>query len=283
VSVRQERINQYSVFEDRMSSDFPTSSLMIVDIMLTELCNRTCDFCPRAVDYPNLNLHMDLNLFSKICDDLSDIYYQNRVLLCGFGENLLYKNIFEAIQILRSKLPYNEYLQIVTNGDRLTKDTILKLYESGLNRIYVSCYDGIEQVDYFQSMFDELNIDTNNYYFMHYYKPPEENYGFVHYSNRGGKLFNDTSYLNRGCNSPSYAMQINWDGKVLLCSHDWTKSVVCGDLNNEHLKNIWLHSPKYQQYRAMLYNNKRDTGPCNKCNVVGTLYGDKSKEMLHIG
>ncbi len=283
MSVRQERINQYSVFEDRMSSDFPTSSLMIVDIMLTELCNRTCDFCPRAVDYPNLNLHMDLNLFSKICDDLSDIYYQNRVLLCGFGENLLYKNIFEAIQILRSKLPYNEYLQIVTNGDRLTKDTILKLYESGLNRIYVSCYDGIEQVDYFQSMFDELNIDTNNYYFMHYYKPPEENYGFVHYSNRGGKLFNDTSYLNRGCNSPSYAMQINWDGKVLLCSHDWTKSVVCGDLNNEHLKNIWLHSPKYQQYRAMLYNNKRDTGPCNKCNVVGTLYGDKSKEMLHIG
>ena len=236
MSVRQERINQYSVFEDRMSSDFPTSSLMIVDIMLTELCNRTCDFCPRAVDYPNLNLHMDLTLFSKICDDLSDIYYQNRVLLCGFGENLLYKNIFEAIQILRSKLPYNEYLQIVTNGDRLTKDTILKLYESGLNRIYVSCYDGIEQVDHFQSLFDELNIDTNNYYFMHYYKPPEENYGFVHYSNRGGKLFNDTSYLNRGCNSPSYAMQINWDGKVLLCSHDWTKSVICGDLNNEHLK-----------------------------------------------
>jgi len=283
VNVKKERTSQYSVFESRMSPDFPTSSLMIVDIMLTELCNRTCDFCPRAVDYPNLNLHMDLDLFSKICDDLSDIYYQNRVLLCGFGENLLYKNIFEAIQILRSKLPYNEYLQIVTNGDRLTKDTIIKLYQSGLNRIYVSCYDGIEQVEHFQSLFDELNIDSNNYYFMHYYKPPEENYGFIHYSNRGGKLFNDTSYLNRGCNSPSYAMQINWDGKVLLCSHDWTKSVVCGDLNNEHLKNIWLYSPKYQQYRAMLYNNKRDTGPCNKCNVVGTLYGDKSKEMLHIG
>jgi radical SAM protein with 4Fe4S-binding SPASM domain len=283
VNVKKERTSQYSVFEDRMSAEYPTSTLMIVDIMLTELCNRTCDFCPRAVDYPNLNLHMDLNLFSKICDDLSDIYYQNRVLLCGFGENLLYKNIFEAIQILRSKLPHNEYLQIVTNGDRLTKDTILKLYESGLNRIYVSCYDGIEQVDHFQSMFDELNIDNNNYYFMHYYKPPEENYGFVHYSNRGGKLFNDTSYLNRGCNSPSYAMQINWDGKVLLCSHDWTKSVICGDLNNQHLKNIWLYSPKYQQYRAMLYKNKRDTGPCNKCNVVGTLYGDKSKQLLHNG
>jgi radical SAM protein with 4Fe4S-binding SPASM domain len=280
VNVKKERTSQYSVFEDRMSAEYPTSSLMIVDIMLTELCNRTCDFCPRAVDYPNLNLHMDLDLFSKICDDLSDVYYQNRVLLCGFGENLLYKNIYEAIQILRSKLPYNEYLQIVTNGDRLTKDIILKLYESGLNRIYVSCYDGIEQVEHFQSLFDELNIDNNNYYFMHYYKPPEENYGFVHYSNRGGKLFNDTSYLNRGCNSPFYAMQINWDGKVLLCSHDWTKSVVCGDLKTEYLKNIWLHSPQYKQYRSMLIN-KRDVGPCNKCNVVGTLYGDKSRELLH--
>lgn len=280
MSVKQERINQYSVFEDRMSSEFPTSSLMIVDIMLTELCNRTCDFCPRAVDYPNLNLHMDLDLFSKICDDLAYINYLNRVLLCGFGENLLYKNIYKAIQILRSKLPNNEYLQIVTNGDRLKKDTILKLYDAGLNKIYVSCYDSKEQVEHFQSLFDELSIDSDKYYFMHYYKPSEENYGFVHYSNRGGKLFNDTSYLNRGCNSPFYAMQINWDGKVLLCSHDWTKSVVCGDLNTEYLKNIWLHSPQYKQYRSMLIN-KRDVGPCNKCNVVGTLYGNKSRELLH--
>ena len=280
MSVKQERINQYSVFEDRMSSEFPTSSLMIVDIMLTELCNRTCDFCPRAVDYPNLNLHMDLDLFSKICDDLSYINYLNRVLLCGFGENLLYKNIYKAIQILRSKLPNNKYLQIVTNGDRLKKDTILKLYDAGLNKIYVSCYDGKEQVEHFQSLFDELNINSDKYYFMHYYKPSEENYGFVHYSNRGGKLFNDTSYLNRGCNSPFYAMQINWDGKVLLCSHDWTKSVVCGDLNTEYLKNIWLYSPQYKQYRSMLIN-KRDIGPCNKCNVVGTLYGDKSRQLLH--
>ena len=280
MNVKKDRTNQYSIFEDRMSSEFPTSSLMIVDIMLTELCNRTCDFCPRAVDYPNLNLHMDLDLFTKICDDLAYINYLNRVLLCGFGENLLYKNIYEAIQILRSKLPNNEYLQIVTNGDRLKKETILKLYNSGLNKIYVSCYDGKEQVEHFQSLFDELNINSDKYYFMHYYKPSEENYGFVHYSNRGGKLFNDTSYLNRGCNSPFYAMQINWDGKVLLCSHDWTKSVVCGDLNTEYLKNIWLYSPQYKQYRSMLFN-KRDIGPCNKCNVVGTLYGDKSRQLLH--
>ena len=93
-------------------------------------------------------------------------------------------------------------------------------------------------------------------------------------------MFSDTSYLDRGCNSPFYAMQINWDGKVLLCSHDWTKSVVCGDLKTEYLKNIWLHSPQYKQYRSML-SHKRDIGPCNKCNVVGTLYGDKSRQLLH--
>ena len=60
-----------------MSTEFPASSLMIVDFMLTELCNRTCVFCPRAVDYPNLNLHMNLKLFRKICTDLSDINYRN--------------------------------------------------------------------------------------------------------------------------------------------------------------------------------------------------------------
>ena len=63
MSVKQERINQYSVFEKRMSTEFPASSLMIVDFMLTELCNRTCVFCPRAVDYPNLNLHMNIFIY----------------------------------------------------------------------------------------------------------------------------------------------------------------------------------------------------------------------------
>ena len=280
MSVKQERINQYTVFEKRMSTEFPASSLMIVDFMLTELCNRTCDFCPRAVDYPNLNLHMNLDLFNKICTDLSDIDYKNRILLCGFGESLLYKNLYEAVQIMRSKLPYNSNLQIVTNGDRLTADTVTRLYECGINRIYVSCYDGIDQVNHFQNLFDSLLIDPSKYYFLHYYKSAEENYGFVHYSNRSGKLFRDSKYINHGCNSPFYAMQINWDGKVLLCSHDWTKSVICGDLNKEHLKNIWLYSPEYQKYRANLSNNRRDTFPCNQCNVIGTLYGDKSKQIL---
>ena len=68
--------------------------------------------------------------------------------------------------------------------------------------------------------------------------------------------------MNHGCNSPflSYANKLGW--KSITCSHDWTKSVICGDLNKEHLKNIWLYSPQYQRYRAMPSDNRRDTFPC---------------------
>ena len=99
--INSDRVSQYKIFENTMSSNDLFSTLMLIDFNLTELCNRTCEFCPRhdSKIYPNKDLHMDINLLNKIIDELAILKYKNRILFCGFGEPLLYKHIYHAIKV----------------------------------------------------------------------------------------------------------------------------------------------------------------------------------------
>ena len=48
---------------------------------------------------------------------------------------------------------------------------------------------------------------------------------------------------------------------------------------NTSVKNIWTNNMALQRFRAKLREN-RSMSPCNNCNIDGTLYGNKSKEIL---
>jgi MoaA/NifB/PqqE/SkfB family radical SAM enzyme len=255
----------------------PIDSLMLIDLMVTELCNRECEFCPRSEGYPNLNLHMSLDVVKKIANDLKKINYKHRILFCGFGEPLLYKNLTESIEILRESLPNNQYIQMVTNGDKLTRKKIDELYNAGLNKIYVSLYDGEEQIDIFNKMFK--GIDTEKYFFHHYYKTYEENYGFLHYSNRSGAMYKGKK--KGSCNIPFYTMTINYLGKTILCSHDWSKQHYFGDVMKDTIEDVWLRNKKMIEYRKMLTEGNRCLSPCTNCNVDGKFYGDNSRRLLN--
>lgn len=272
----KDRETMYSPMEDRMSLEDPFSSLMLIDIMATELCNLTCEFCPRAHGYPNLNLHMDLKIIEKVAKDLSISFYQNRILYCGFGESLLYNHLTESIQIFKKHMPWQRNIHLVTNGDRLTYDKILELTDAGLNKFFVSMYNGPEQEDQFKELFLKAGVD--DYILQHYYKPPEEDYGFLHLSNRAGYLFNE-NLISDGCNIPFYAMSLHWNGDVLLCSHDWEKKQIMGNVMEKSVQDIWLESELLNKFRGELMKS-RNMHPCNKCNIKGLLYGNESKKIL---
>jgi len=277
--IKSERDIQYKKFEEQMSQKDLFSTLMLIDFNLTELCNRTCEFCPRVDPkvYPNRNLHMDPELYIKIIEELAKLKYNNRILFCGFGEPLLYKHLNYIINITKINLPWNHNLQMVTNGDKLSEKVIEKLFFNGLDKIYISLYEGPEQQETFNSMFRSVGISPDKYFFHHYYKEKKDNYGFIHLSNRAGKLFKDTH--GGGCNTPFYEINIDYNGNTLLCAHDWNKSVITGNLQEQSLKDIWLKSPVLKQYREMLQKG-RDKSPCKDCNIIGTLYGKKSKQLL---
>ena len=274
--IKEDRYSMFSPMEKRMSAKDPFSSLMSIDFMVTELCNLTCDFCPRSKGYPNLNLHMDLSIIEKVCDDLADLKYKNRIVFCGFGEPLLYKHLSKAIKIIKSKLPWQENIQIITNGHRLTKSKMKELYDIGVNKISVSMYEGAHQVKKFENIFKD--IDTSKYLLQHYYFGEEEDYGFSSLSNRAGYNFKETN-CQKSCNMPFYAMNIHYDGDVLLCCHDWKKSVSMGNVMKKNVGDVWVNSLRFNKYRQLLQNGRK-IDPCKDCNIEGEFYGNKSKNIL---
>ena len=86
------------------------------------------------------------------------------------------------------------------------------------------------------------------------YLPPEEKFG-IRLTNRGGAMKNaeyKIKSLNepstRPCFYPSYDFFVDYNGDILMCSHDWLKKNVLGNLNEQDFSEIWLGKKlKYQK------------------------------------
>ena len=63
-----------------------------IDFNITDLCNRTCAFCPRgnAEIYPNNNENMSLELFDQAMQQIDDERFNGTVMLAGRGEKVAF-------------------------------------------------------------------------------------------------------------------------------------------------------------------------------------------------
>ena len=68
---------------------------------------------------------------------------------------------------------------------------------------------------------------------------------------------------------------IDYDGRVLLCSHDWNKKLSPGSLMDMSVYEAWT-SPVMQNVRKMLSKKNRNFSPCKSCDVSGILNGKES-------
>ena len=62
-----------------------------------------------------------------------------------------------------------------------------------------------------------------------------------------------------------------------MCSHDWGKKMILGNINNDSIEDIW-NSKKFEFMRKKLHKGERDFSPCNVCDVKGNLIGKKHVE-----
>lgn len=256
-------------------------SISSVDITTIDLCNRTCVFCPRANPkiYPNRNLRMTAQGAEIIADRLSEIKYSGTVAISGFGENLLNPEIVEIIKVIKVKNP-TAFVECNTNGDPLDRELIDQLLESNLDCLNINLYDGPEQLEKFDSMLG--GIDKQKYKYRVHWNP--DDYGII-FNNRTGlvKMIDDTSNFekvkNTKCYLPFYKLYIDWNGDVLFCANDWGRTRVVGNVFQQPIKEIWL-SKEMLKVRMRLSKANRNFKPCDKCNVIGTLVGEKSFNML---
>ena len=251
-----------------------------VEISESGMCNRKCSFCPRSdPDYPDVNEFISEKLHKKLCDELSELNYSGLIIYSGFVEPMLDKNIYKLIEYAKSKNP-KARIEIVSNGDVLNADRLLKIYDHGLDRMLISLYDGEEQFLKFKKLGEDLKLTDYQYVLRKRYLPEEQDFGIT-LSNRGGMLKNagykiapQKEKIQQKCFYPSYKFFLDYNGDVLMCSHDWGKKNILGNLNNQSFKDIWL-SDKYMQARQKLNNSDRSISPCNVCDVAGTLIGSK--------
>ena len=278
----QHRIEQEQKHFAVGKTDDPLSSILTVEINTTELCNRTCVFCPRHDPkvYPNRNLHMSVKGATMIAEQLQDMVFRGKVSLSGFGENLLNPNFKRIVSTFKQRLP-RATVECNTNGDRLTKEVVEDLFDRKLDFLYINLYDGPEQIDHFEPML--VDIDRSKVKYRAHYN--EQDYGLF-INNRSGTIdwlnINEediTKLQGKKCHYPFYKMFVDWNGDVLFCSNDWGKEHVIGNLLQQDIREVWF-SKEMRKIRKRLAIGNRTYSPCDKCSVDGTLFGEKSFNLI---
>ena len=243
-----------------------------IDINPTELCNRTCVFCPRVDSdlYPNQNLHMSVDLAEKMAAELASLNYEGAVTFSGYGEPLLAKNIVDLVHAFTSKGIKTE---IVTNGDPLTADLVKNLVSEGPVYFVVSMYDGEHQRAAYSDIFAVSGLPQNSYILRDRWYTEDEEYG-LKLTNRAGvyKYGQSPDIADSACFYPSYSMTIDWNGDSLLCVQDWNKRVKFGNVATSSLVEIWA-SKRLHKIRMQNIKLGRKSSPCNLCNANGCVHG----------
>ena len=247
-----------------------------VELNINEICNRTCPFCPRAnpKQYPNQN--MDMGVVKTIAEQLESLNFTGIVNISGTGEPLLTKYIVDIVKEFGDR---NIHVEIVTNGDVLTRKKgpalIKNIFSAGLKQFVVSMYDGPEQIEYFNNLFNECNVDKTLYSLRDRWYDESENYGLLYTNRAGNKYFGDNSLDSQklACYYTHYAMMIDWNGDVLLCCQDmYIRTVKFGNVLNKPIIDIWRDG-KLMEFRNKLKNGDRGLSPCSNCNANGRIFG----------
>ena len=272
-------MNQSTQFNIQRKSSFVDGVVLyndkplfsFIDINPTELCNRTCEFCPRFDPkiYPNKNLHMDIDIANKIRKQLEVLNWSGSINISGNGEPLLHKDIVGLVGALGDKI----HVEITTNGDFLKVDLIKDLYKNHLDYMVVSMYDGPEQIEYFTKLFDDSEIDKSRYVLRDRWYKEDEEYGLILTNRAGTFSWNKNIGIGKECFYMHYSMQIDWNGDVLFCIQDiYGKTRTFGNIKDTSLLSIW-NSEDMSKYRELLGRGDRSKSPCNKCDASGIVHG----------
>lgn len=256
-----------------------------IELSIIDACNRACSFCPKSnIEIaPNTYQNMSMKVIKSICKDLKKIKYKGSVVLCGYGEPMLHKEIFDIC----AELAKVSFVEVVTNGDTLKPDIIKKLYTSNVNKLLISMYDGPEQKIFFNQMIKDSDVPNDFVILRDRWHDEKKDFG-LKLTNRTGTInvgIQDPVDLKSKCYYPSYQMLIDWNGDVFLCPQDWQRRMAVGNVMQSDIFGIWT-GKFLEKYRISLLKGDRSKSPCNTCNANGKILGSKHaaiwKEIYNI-
>jgi len=115
-------------------------NITLVELEPHAFCNRTCSFCPNStIDRLTVKTVLDRPLYESVLDDLSSIGYDQVLRFARYSEPMADEHIYDMVAMARQRLP-KATIDIVTNGDYLDPQALIRLRESGLSVLRISVY-----------------------------------------------------------------------------------------------------------------------------------------------
>jgi len=102
----------------------------------TNKCNLNCKMCFRSTWFDEEITEMTLEEYKNIINTMP--HTVETIFFGGMGEPMVHKDIFEMISIASRKC---ENVEMITNGTLLNEETVTKLIDSGITKLWISIDD----------------------------------------------------------------------------------------------------------------------------------------------
>lgn len=231
-------------------------------------CNLRCEFCPQSIN-PRPEQIMSEDTFKKIIDDLAAIEYAGQIAPLVNNEPLLDDRIVRFIAYPRKQCPLS-YLHLLTNGVRLSLETVKELLAAGLDDLVINDYRKDRAKNPFRvSRNLEPIAELSKKMFGRKIRISfRSSVGVL--TNRAGNCRGREIKLplRQFCIRPFFEMVIQAEGRAILCCQDYTYGEIMGDTSISSVADIWFNE-KYRRIRAELYEGDRTGKICQKCDFNG--------------
>lgn len=235
----------------------------VVEAGISRICNIRCHYCPNTFLKKNPDDEiMQWSLFIKILKNLKRIDYDGKFQFHRYNEPLYSKvKVEKYINAVKKYLP-NAKAELVTNGSLLTRDRLIKLQKTGVNKIIVTQHTPKGFIDKLKKIPNYLlrNVDVR--------------YGDeLLLANRAGSMGKLEAPIEQPCYAINNSFVINSNGKVPLCADDYKHlpEVCLGDINENSIEEIW-NSEYAQKIRNELNKgNRKYLELCKDCNRTSDI------------
>lgn len=264
----------------------------IVNLELSYLCNRKCDYCPvKDSTRADKQIMMSKDLLRKICAELKEIRYENRISLNLYNEPLMDSTLEEKIFLIKEHLPYC-HVAFNSNGDKLTYKRLQSLSDAGCDFIRVTLHPPPGKIQ---------SVATIKRRVLKFYerlaKHTCEDFDFTSNdhiefrslgvkirlqwpdwraegSSRAGILIHHVSkrfIRTQPCTKPFREFTVFYDGAIQPCCeafHDDTINLApMGNLANDSIFDVYS-SKLLSRFRRHVFDFGPKQGICESCNIT---------------
>ncbi|MGE4296919.1 MAG: radical SAM/SPASM domain-containing protein [Desulfovibrionaceae bacterium] len=272
-----------------------------IQIQTDSRCNAKCVFCgyKNTLDLPHGA--MDDELYRKIIDECGR-HLMSRISPYLMNEPLLDKKMPERIAYITKRKSFRTKSRITTNGALLTEDMSRGIIEAGLDAIYISV-QGYSPETYKESMGLSLDrtltnidrfldikagrgtkkpkvnistvrtsiIDKELDYAREYWGKRDVTFRINNPDNRSGEdissLAMTKTKLKRNCDLFLKQAYVLYNGDMVLCCHDWRRSVVLGNVRERSIGEIWNAPHFIELIREYFRGDFSHCAICRTCTV----------------